>query len=128
MTAVVPNVQSPQGFEAPSVGALVVDQEGNVIGESDDVTLLSGASSTGSSSTVPSGVYTWTVYGTWDGATATLQVTPNNGSTWISADEAIGVFTENAMMLCLLPNWPLRVAISGAGGSTSISSKLKRVA
>lgn len=88
-------------------------------------TLLSAAAATGSAIQISDGVFQWTTYGTWDGATATLQWSPNATTTWIDVDGSLtanGAFTE-----IYLSAGHVRTAISGAGGTTSLTSKLGAV-
>lgn len=85
------------------------------------VVLLSAAAATGSGIEVSAGYYNWSVYGTWDSATAQLQWSPDAGTTWIDVDgvslTANGGWTEVPIAFGLV-----RASISGAGGSTSLSS------
>jgi hypothetical protein len=90
-------------------------------------TLLTAASATGTASTIVAGNYTWKVWGTWDGATATLQTSPDGGTTWIDQDDCVETANGGRRDLNLDAD-QYRVAISGAGGSTSLSSKLGGVA
>lgn len=85
-----------------------------------EIVLLTAASVTGSSNAVDKGNYLWAVWGTFDGATATLQYTPNAGTTWID----VGASTQADLRGVPLLTGSARVAISGAGGSTSLSSKI----
>jgi hypothetical protein len=91
-----------------------------------EITLLSASSVSGGAAAIAGGRYFWAVYGTWDGATAQLQWSPNSGTTWVDLDGASvtanGGFTDIA-----LAAGHVRVSISGAGGSTSLSSKLSGV-
>lgn len=94
-------------------------------------TLLSAAAETGAAVAVVANTYNWWVYGTWDGATAQLQESPDGGSTWANRDGI--VLTETGTE----PGWwsglqinagHVRVVITNAGGSTSLSSDLRGVA
>ena len=87
------------------------------------LTLLTAASST------PSTVFNWggdgtvCVYGTWDGATVTIQVSPD-GSTWIDLEDA--TFTDDiATNINLNDLWQIRANISSAGGSTSLTAEIR---
>lgn len=88
-----------------------------------DFDLLDNASTTGSGVRVSGGNYDWLAWGTWDGATAQLQFSPDYGTTWI--DFAGVLLTANGGWSGIpIPAGFARVSISGAGGSTSIDSKL----
>ncbi|MDQ0472954.1 hypothetical protein [Labrys wisconsinensis] len=54
-----------------------------------DFTLLNAAAATGGWSAVQGCRYSWRVYGTWAGATAQLQVSPDGGTTAINVDDAV---------------------------------------
>lgn len=83
--------------------------------------LLSAASTTGSAVRVNNGHYNFIAWGTWDGASAQLQFSPNDGTTWIDIDGA--VLTANGGWSDIpMGKGHVRVAISGAGGSTSVSA------
>jgi hypothetical protein len=90
----------------------------------ENVSLLSAASSTGDAVWWPGGSALWMVHGTWGNAVAQLQVTPDDGTTWIDLggmrETANGGWTEVP-----LPAVKVRVAISNAGATTSLSSSLK---
>ena len=86
------------------------------------ITLLSAASATGSAQKVKRGRYKVSAYGTWDGATATLQTSPDGGSTWQTADPGT-VFTANGSYGVWIGDQLARVLISNAG-TTSITVKL----
>lgn len=94
-------------------------------GEGDSVTLLTAAAATGSTTAVSSGRYNWYVYGTWNGATAQLQWSPNSGSTWINVDGA-ALTADGGWTDIPVSAGSMRVLITGAGGSTSLSSTLGR--
>lgn len=85
-----------------------------------EIVLLTASSVTGVSSAVDKGNYLWAVWGTFDGATATLQYTPNAGATWID----VGASTQADMRGVPLLTGSARVAITNAGGGTSLSSKI----
>jgi hypothetical protein len=54
------------------------------------IELLTSAAATGAGVTVVApGLYEWVAWGTWDGATAQLQISPDNGTTWINKDGAV---------------------------------------
>jgi hypothetical protein len=105
----------------------VVNADGSPVGGGSPTgtpyTLLTNAAATGSAVTIAKGTYTASFYGTWGGATAQLQRTPN-GSTWIDVDGVLA--TANGGVFNLpLPAGQVRVAITGATGSTSISVVLE---
>lgn len=55
------------------------------------VTLCSEASATGATTAVElykGGRYNWEAYGTWNSATATLQRSPDSGTTWYDVESA----------------------------------------
>lgn len=55
------------------------------------VTLCSAASATGATTAVEvkkGGRYNWEAYGTWNSATATLQRSPDGGTTWYDVESA----------------------------------------
>lgn len=86
------------------------------------VELLNAAAATGSSDLWPGGWGAFIVWGTWNGATAKLQFSPDQGTTWIDVDGAS--LTVDGGGPFNLPPLKHRVAISGAGGSTSLSAAL----
>lgn len=86
--------------------------------------LLVAKAATGDSVSLIGGDFFWTVDGTWDSATAQLQWSPNNGTTWIDIDGA--VLTANGGFSHIgLATGDIRVALSGAGGSTSLNSRIQ---
>jgi len=59
--------------------------------------------------------------GVFDGATVTLQASPDGGTTWIAVSTE-AVFTSDAWHAVRLPKGtPLRFNITGGGGSVSIN-------
>lgn len=62
----------------------------------------------------------WAVFGTFGGATVTLQFSPDEEVTWLD----LGSITAAGTLLVPLPTAPIRASIAGAGGATSISSNL----
>lgn len=92
-----------------------------------DLELLSAADTTGSGLGVRSGTYNWFAYGTWDGASAQLQWSPNSGTTWIDIDGA--VLTANGGWAGIqVAGGQVRAAVSSAGASTSLTSSLRGIA
>lgn len=86
-----------------------------------DVVLLTAASATGAGVSVMNGRYSWFVWGTWGGATAQLQWSPDGGTTWIDIDGAS--LTANGGFLNIpISSGKVRVTITG-GTSPSLSSK-----
>ena len=56
------------------------------------VTLCSAASATGATTAVEvtkGGRYNWEAWGTWNSATATLQRSPDDGTTWYDVESAV---------------------------------------
>ena len=87
------------------------------------VTLLTAASATGAGVAVKPGTYGWVVWGTWDGATASLEFSPNGGTTWIDIEAATDQTANGGVFDLPLPGGHVRVAITGAG-TTSLNSVL----
>lgn len=95
----------------------------------DSVQLLQDDAATGGASAATSGRYLWSVYGTWDGAAARLQYSPN-GSVWLDLEVDGGRWTtaqSDRAMLIDLPAGDYRVSISSAGGATSLTSTLSSI-
>ncbi|HAN97015.1 MAG TPA: hypothetical protein DCQ98_06075 [Planctomycetaceae bacterium] len=89
--------------------------------------LLSNAAATGSAVDWYGGPGSLFVRGTWDGATAKLQASPDGGTTWIdvptdAANSSPLALTANGIANFQLGPCKLRGAISGAGGSTSLTA------
>lgn len=91
---------------------------------SSPVTLLTDADTTSDAAEWAGGDCQFTAWGTWDGATAQLQWSPDDGSTWIDVDGA--GLTENGGVIVSLPAGSVRAAISDAG-TTSLNADLRRV-
>jgi len=87
-----------------------------------NVTLLSAGLATSAAQKVKRGRYKVSAYGTWDGASATLQTSPDNGTTWQTADAGT-VFTANGSYGVWIADQLVRVLIANAG-TTSITVKL----
>lgn len=67
------------------------------------------------------------IHGTWDGATATLQASPNAGTTWIDvptdADNSTNAsLTANGIINFQLGQCDIRISIGGAGATTSLTA------
>lgn len=96
-----------------------------IVGEGAATPALTNADTTGAAITIAAGEYFWSAWGTWDGATAQLQFSPDQGTTWIDVDGA--ALTANGGFSHVgLGSGQARVAISGAGASTEISSSLQK--
>ena len=90
--------------------------------------LLSAAptGTTGASRSVPDGgaEYTLVVWGTFDaGTTATLQMTPDNGTTWLDVPSAS--FTAAGILTFKPAGFALRGVVSG-GTAPSINMRMFR--
>lgn len=95
-------------------------------GEGDNVTLLTAAAATGSTTAVSSGRYNWYAYGTWNGATAQLQWSPDSGVTWINIDGA-SLTADGGYSDIPISSGSARVSLSGVGSpAPSLSSLLGR--
>lgn len=86
--------------------------------------LLSGATATSAQFVVNGGRYIWSINaGTWNGATATLQVLGADGATEMTVTSTTA--DTNVMVDCG-HNATMRVAIS-AGPPTNVNSSLRQV-
>lgn len=85
--------------------------------------LLTNAAATGNAVATVAGRYNWVIYGTWGGATAQLQFSPNAGATWINVDDA-AQSADGGFSDIPLSQGSHRVVLTGASGSTSLSSTL----
>jgi hypothetical protein len=93
--------------------------------QQDTLTLLSGATSTGSGSRLNGfGYWNWVVYGTFNSSTAQLQWSPDNGTTWIDIDGADAT-VNGGFSDIPIDSGMVRVSITGT--ATSVSSTLGRV-
>lgn len=92
-----------------------------------ELTLLSNAAATGAAVTLSrGGLFCFAVSGTWDGATAKLQMlSPSGGTTYIDVG-ADATFTANGACLAELPAGSYRVAIS-SGPPSAMYATLKEV-
>ena len=86
--------------------------------------LLTASLVTGAAVVIVAGNYTWSAWGTWDGATAQLQFSPDAGTTWIDITD-VDLTANGGVFNIPLPAGQVRVVITGAGGSTSLSSVLQ---
>jgi hypothetical protein len=91
------------------------------------VTLLASASATGAGQAWPGGTGIWSISGTWGGATAQLQGSADSGATWTDVTGAsTGVNTTPGQFIGDCPgSYTYRVALSGASGTTSLTSTLR---
>lgn len=91
------------------------------------ITLLSAsANATGATTLFTNGGddAVWlTAYGTWDGATAKLQWSPDVGTTWIDIEDAS--FTANGLARLFMCAGHIRGVVSGGGGSESITMQVR---
>ena len=90
----------------------------------DKLTLLSGATTTGSAVRLDSyGYWNWVTYGTFNSSSAQLQWSPDN-TTFISVDGA-AVTADGGFSEVPIGAGYVRVAITGT--ATSVNSQLDRV-
>lgn len=119
-------VSSAPALDAGKLHSLTQTTDGRLRVSSDaaakaDLTLLSAASATGSAVAVTAGAYNWYAYGTWNGATAQLQWSPDAGTTWINVDGATLTANGGWSNVSLAAG---HARVSFTGSPTSISSKL----
>jgi len=88
------------------------------------IQLLAAAAATGSAVKVPAGVYQWLVWGSFNGQTATLECSPDDGSTWIGVGSD-ATATANKTIKVELGTCMVRVSFGGA--PTSVSSDLRSI-
>lgn len=86
-----------------------------------NIVLLNAGLATTSATSIKRGSYQFSVYGTWGGATASLQWS-HDGSTWFTVD-ALTTFTANNAAGVILGDGFVRVSISNAG-TTSLTAVL----
>lgn len=67
------------------------------------------------------GAGTFSAWGTWNGATVSLEWSPDGGTTWIAVGSA-STFTENGLAKFSLGVGHIRATLSNAGGTTSLSA------
>lgn len=88
-----------------------------------DLDLLTNASATGDAVTVlPAGYYNWSIWGTWDGASASLQWSPD-GITYINID-GVTASDDGGYLGIPISSGLVRVEISTPGAMTSLNSGL----
>jgi hypothetical protein len=88
--------------------------------------LLDGGAATGDALPISGGVYAYAINGTFDGATATLQILGPDGATYI-ATGADTTLTAAGVAIVELPDCKARVLIASAGGSTALDASLKLI-
>lgn len=71
----------------------------------------------------PDGNGTFSVWGTWGGATCSLEFSPDKGTTWIPVGAA-STFTQDGVAKFSLNGGKIRATISGATGTTSLSASV----
>lgn len=88
------------------------------------VVLLDAGSATGDFIPIGQGTFLWAVSGTWDSASATLEISLDGGVTAIALD--LDALTDDGGATPIeLPACHVRVAIGSAGGSTELFSELR---
>ena len=89
--------------------------------------LLIGESETGAPNYYQPGTYEWLVWGTWDGATATLQQSPSNEEEiWVDFNTAVA--TDNGRITAIpIAKSRIRVKIENAGADTLLYSSFNRI-
>lgn len=92
------------------------------------VALLTDAAATGDGVAWAGGTAAFELWGTTDGAAVALEKLTGDGSTYIALDGAAFAADEIGLITNIpLPAGTYRAAISGAGGSTSLSATLTRI-
>ena len=89
-------------------------------------TLLSSQTANGSGPTVSisdGGFRLLRIYGTFGGATATLEYDFNGSGTWV-ADSAGAYTVADTAPLTVKTGLQIRITVSSAGGSTSLNAEL----
>ena len=89
-------------------------------------TLLSSQTANGSGPTVSigdGGFRLLRIYGTFGGATATLEYDFNGSGTWV-ADSAGAYTVADTSPLTVKTGLQIRITVSSAGGSTSLNAEL----
>ena len=90
------------------------------------LTLLTDVSANGNGTAVntPGGTLTFSAFGTWDGATVTLQYSPDAGTTWMAVGSDTTMTADGVANVRLPPGTPMRCVVSGVG-TTSVSANAK---
>lgn len=89
------------------------------------VTLLTAAAATGDGEPVSAGYWNWSVWGTFGGATAQLQWSPDSAA-WIDVDGATATANGGVSDIPIAAG-ALRVTITG-GSSISLTSRVDGIA
>jgi hypothetical protein len=84
--------------------------------------LFSARTSNGASSAVtwPGGIGTYYAGGTFGGATVTLEVSFDQGNSWLALGDA--ALTQQGAVNFQLPNVMLRAVVANATGTTSVTA------
>jgi hypothetical protein len=73
---------------------------------------------------VQDGYYSWTVYGTWGGASAQLEWSPDNGTNWIALD-GISATANGGFIEIPISEGKVRTTITGGSG-VSLKANLQQ--
>ena len=86
-------------------------------------TLLTAVStnSNGTAVQTEGGTMTFAAWGTWDGATVTLQYSPDGGTTWIPVGSDTTLTANGAANFRVAAGMQIRCVVSGVG-TTSVSA------
>lgn len=68
--------------------------------------------------------YTLTVWGTFNSATVKLQMTPDNGTTWVDVKDAS--FLAPGTLVVRPAGWSLRGSVAGGTAGVSINARMFR--
>lgn len=93
------------------------------MGISSNYTLMSAAGDTSAAVTVLRGLYQWSIWGTWDGATAALQWRQASGAAWIGVGPDAEA-SADALGGVAIADGDVRVLVTTPGGSTSLTAWL----
>ena len=89
--------------------------------------LLDFANATGAALWYLAGNYEWLVWGTWDGATATLQQSPDlTSDKWIDFNAAVATADGRLTGIPISKSY-MRVALTNVGANTRLYSTLNQV-
>lgn len=90
------------------------------------LTLLSAVSANGSGTAamVDGGTYTYAAWGTWDGATVTLEYSPDGGTQWTAVGSDSTLTADGVANFKLPAGTLVRCTVSGVG-TTSVSANAK---
>lgn len=86
--------------------------------------LLSSVStdSSGDAAMLTGGVHTFAAWGTWDGATVTLEYSPDGGTTWIAVGSDTTLTANGVANFQLAAGMYVRATVSSVG-TTSVSAQ-----